>query len=70
MHTAQKSASLPDFAPSLHALAQVLGRGGEAERASNLSSVLDGYFANGGHHINVNVLNRSMLMDAVEVGNG
>ena len=45
---------------------QVLGRGGEHERATNLASILDGYFANGGHHINVNVLNRSMLMDAVE----
>ncbi|GIL85212.1 hypothetical protein Vretifemale_13792 [Volvox reticuliferus] len=45
---------------------QVLGKGGEAERAANLSSILDGYFVNGGHHINVNVLNRAMLMDAVE----
>ncbi|PNH08689.1 Formate acetyltransferase [Tetrabaena socialis] len=45
---------------------QVLGKGGEPERASNLSSILDGYFANGGHHINVNVLNRSMLQDAVD----
>ncbi|KXZ55137.1 hypothetical protein GPECTOR_3g288 [Gonium pectorale] len=45
---------------------EVLGKGGEAERASNLSNILDGYFANGGHHINVNVLRRDMLMDAVE----
>ncbi|KAG2493050.1 hypothetical protein HYH03_008713 [Edaphochlamys debaryana] len=45
---------------------QVLGKGGERERATNLSSILDGYFQNGGHHINVNVLNRAMLMDAVE----
>lgn len=45
---------------------QVLGRGGEGERCTNLSAILDGYFAQGGHHINVNVLSREMLMDAVE----
>lgn len=45
---------------------QVLGKGGEEERAQNLSTVLDGYFKQGGHHINVNVLNRELLMDAVE----
>jgi pyruvate-formate lyase len=32
---------------------QVLGRGSEDERARNLTAVLDGYFAKGGHHINV-----------------
>jgi formate C-acetyltransferase len=32
---------------------QVLGRGTEDERADNLTAVLDGYFAKGGHHINV-----------------
>lgn len=45
---------------------QVLGKGGEQERAQNLSTVLDGYFSQGGHHINVNVLNRDLLMDAVK----
>lgn len=45
---------------------QVLGKGSPAERARNLSQVLDGYFKQGGHHINVNVLNRDMLLDAVE----
>jgi formate C-acetyltransferase len=44
----------------------VLGKGGDEERARNLSNVLDGYFVQGGHHINVNVLNRELLMDAVE----
>eukprot|EP01025_Chloroclados_australasicus_P031470 TRINITY_DN317_c0_g1_i5.p1 TRINITY_DN317_c0_g1~~TRINITY_DN317_c0_g1_i5.p1 ORF type:complete len:924 (-),score=121.24 TRINITY_DN317_c0_g1_i5:417-2936(-) len=36
------------------------------DRQNNLVAMLDGYFQQGGHHINVNVLNRDMLMDAVE----
>ena len=35
-------------------------------RTANLVSILDGYFVSGGHHINVNVLNRAMLEDAME----
>ena len=38
----------------------------EAERTGNLCGFLDGYFAEGGHHMNVNVLNRSVLLDAME----
>ena len=30
----------------------------------NLVGLLDGYMVSGGHHLNVNVLNREMLMDA------
>ena len=33
-------------------------------QVDNLVSLLDGYVSKGGHHLNVNVLNRDMLMDA------
>ena len=38
----------------------------EEERLANLTAVLDGYFAQMAHHLNVNVLNREMLEDAME----
>ena len=38
----------------------------EGEQAANLVAMLDGYFAQGAHHINVNVLNRETLMDAYD----
>ena len=38
----------------------------EDERVNNLISMLDGYFAQTGHHINVNVFDRSLLEDAME----
>jgi formate C-acetyltransferase len=40
--------------------------GKEEGKASNLTGMLDGYFGSAGHHINVNVLNREMLKDAME----
>ena len=38
----------------------------ETEREDNLVNMLDGYFTQTGHHINVNVFNRSLLVDAME----
>ena len=38
----------------------------EAAREANLVAVLDGYFQQGAHHLNVNVLNRETLMDAMD----
>lgn len=36
------------------------------DQVQNLIAVLDGYFAQSAHHLNVNVLNRETLMDAYE----
>ena len=36
------------------------------ERVKNLISLLDGYFVQLSHHINVNVFNRELLLDAME----
>lgn len=38
----------------------------EEERINNLVQLMDGYFEQGAHHLNVNVLNRDMLIDAME----
>ena len=42
-----------------------LGKSDDA-RKENLVSMIDGYFAQGGHHLNVNVLDRAKLVEAME----
>lgn len=37
-----------------------------AEQQGNLVTLLDGFFAYTGHHINVNVINKDVLLDAME----
>ena len=44
---------------------EALGKS-EDERVDNLVSIIDGYFANNAHHLNVNVMNRELLMKAYE----
>ncbi len=44
---------------------KALGRD-KSIRVKNLTSLLDSYFKEGGHHININVFEREMLLDAME----
>lgn len=44
---------------------KALGKTGD-ERIANMVGLLDGYFGDGGHHINVNVFTRETLQDAME----
>lgn len=38
----------------------------QIQRENNLTAILDGYFVQGAHHLNVNVLNRQTLIDAMD----
>ena len=42
-----------------------LGKSNE-QRIENLVNILDGYFYQGAHHLNVNVMNREVLIDAMD----
>jgi formate C-acetyltransferase len=44
---------------------KALGRDEESQ-IENMVNLLDGYFGEGGHHINVNVFNRETLLDAMD----
>ena len=46
-------------------VSNALGKTAEESR-SNLVQILDGYFVQGAHHLNVNVMNREVLLDAME----
>lgn len=36
-----------------------------SDKVRNLTTIIDGYFLQGGHHLNINVLNRHTLEDAM-----
>ena len=38
----------------------------ESEQVTNLVNILDGYFDQGAHHLNVNVFGKDKLIDAME----
>lgn len=38
----------------------------EATRKSNLTAMMDGYFGQNAHHLNVNVFDRQQLIDAMD----
>ena len=44
---------------------KALGKSDE-DRIHNLSSIIDGYFSDNGHHINVNVFDKETLLDAID----
>jgi formate C-acetyltransferase len=43
---------------------KALGRD-QNERVTNLSNMLDGFFYDNGHHININVFDKETLLDAM-----
>lgn len=49
---------------TLNLVPSSLGR--ENVKASNLSALIDGYFKSCGHHINVNIISRETLIDAMK----
>ncbi|MEG1615874.1 MAG: formate C-acetyltransferase [Bacteroidales bacterium] len=59
------SAALDGVSNTFSIVPRSLGHDTE-ERQENLISMMDGYFTKGAHHLNVNVLNREMLKDAME----
>jgi formate C-acetyltransferase len=44
---------------------KALGRN-EADRIKNLAAIIDAYFSDNGHHINVNVFDKETLLDAID----
>ncbi|MDO5570056.1 MAG: formate C-acetyltransferase [Bacteroidales bacterium] len=59
------SSALDGVSNTFSIVPRSLGHSDE-ERRENLIGMMDGYFSKGAHHLNVNVLNREMLKDAME----
>ena len=59
------SAAADGISNTFSIVPDALGKTNE-ERNKNLVSILDGYFANDAHHLNVNVMNRETLIKAYE----
>lgn len=57
--------SMDGISNTFSIIPQTLGPTDE-QRCENMVSIMDGYFAKNAHHLNVNVLNREMLEDAME----
>jgi len=59
------SSSMDGISNTFSIVPKTLGPTDE-QRRENMVSIMDGYFAKNAHHLNVNVLNREMLQDAME----
>jgi len=57
--------SLDGISYTFSMVPKALGKTSE-DRINNLCGMLDGYFCGTGHHINVNVFEREMLLDAMD----
>ncbi|WP_028273121.1 formate C-acetyltransferase [Atopococcus tabaci] len=57
--------SLDGISNTFSIVPKALGKDEEVQK-QNLANMLDGYVKKGGHHLNVNALNRDMLVDAME----
>jgi len=57
--------SLDGISYTFSVIPNALGRD-EKERVVNLANLLDGFFHDNGHHINVNVFDKETLLDAME----
>jgi formate C-acetyltransferase len=55
--------SLDGISNTFSIVPKALGRDDETQQ-ENLATMLDGYAAKGGHHLNINVFNRDTLLDA------
>ena len=59
------NSSMDGISNTFSIVPKTLGPTGE-QRCENLVSIMDGYFSKNAHHLNVNVLDREMLLDAME----